>query len=138
MAAVLDLQGVAYRKLFGFIFQAFDSSNQFVHQFQLPPCSGSNVIPRPHGLCIGPGGGRLMVCDHDNHRILTFASDGEYLGELLPSTEGTQLVRYPCGIAMTQITEEGSGTRTLVAVAESCSGLLDNHSGHHAVKLFLL
>jgi hypothetical protein len=123
--------------------QVFDSSGQFVRQFTLPPrtsqassnCSDATSV-RPYGLCVSSSG-QLYVCDRDGHRVLWYTSDGQFGGDLLQSVDSSYAVKYPCGVAVTQSVDNTGTACTLIAVAESCNGLLDNDR-RHAVKLFVL
>lgn len=124
--------------------QVFDSSGQFLRQFTLPPrtsqqsASNSNDTSpvRPYGLCVGSSG-QLYVCDRDGHRVLWYTSDGQFGGDLLQPADSSPVVKYPCDVAVTQSIDNTGTACTLVAVAESCNGLLDNDR-HHAVKLFMV
>jgi NHL repeat len=122
----------------------FDSNGQFIRQFALPPrttpqptsTSNDMALIRPYGLCVSSSG-QLYVCDRDGHRVLWYTNDGQFGGDLLQSVDASQAVKYPCGVAVTQTVDSAGTTCTLVAVAESCNGLLDNDR-HHAVKLYMV
>jgi DNA-binding beta-propeller fold protein YncE len=132
--------------------QVFDSTGQFIRQFTLPPRSQQTAVSapsganasagacqtvRPYGLCVSSAG-CVYVCDRDGHRILVFTSDGQLVGDLFQSADAASsqpAVKYPCDVAVTQSVDNAGTASTLVAVAESCSGLLDAER-HHAVKLY--
>jgi len=113
--------------------QVFDSSGQFNRHFTLPPRSGppsaTGCGVRPYGLC-ATRSGHVFVCDRDGHRILMFTSDGQFVGDLLQLVDSSLSVKYPCDVRVTETADS-----ILMAVTESCNGLLDIEI-HHAVKLY--
>ena len=115
--------------------QMFDSSGMFIRHFTLPPRSSgqsSNAACgiRPYGLC-ATSSGHVLVCDRDGHRILMFTSDGQFVGDLLQLVDPSLTVKYPCDVTVIESATDG----ILMAVTESCNGLLDIDI-HHAVKLY--
>lgn len=55
----------------------------------------------PKGICIGPRGDDILVCDHGNHRVQVFDSNGKFI-RIIGSYSNHMGLTFPTGICASQ------------------------------------